>query len=404
MLLRKYLKSFPKLQNVLTQKRLAQDYLKVEVTGESLKFPHVWLRDNCQCDACFHRSANSRFIDWSQFDLNVKPRDVSQDANTVKVIWEDGHKSSYQLNWLKFRSFTPESRKTYDMTIYKPTKKTWNKDTFGEAMAKFDYTEILVSDEILHNWLYHLSVYGVSLIQNTPDSDKALDAILEKVAFPKMTHYGAKYTIQTVANNKTNSVAYLPKKLQLHTDLSYYEYGPGVTLLHCEVQAEGDGGANLLSDGYYVADYMKQHHPEQYKLLIDTEVEWRNIGIENGIEFFKLHRSPVINLNKHEELSRIHFSIPQRSSYFPVNIEAVAPWYKAYTTFLELNNQYAAYLKTDPGDILVVDNLRLLHGRNSYEDTTSNVRKLNGAFLDWDEIYSRLRCLTVKLKNLDTIY
>lgn len=40
--------------------------------SKSLKYPIVWLRDNCQCNECFHRGSMSRIIDWSKFDVNVK--------------------------------------------------------------------------------------------------------------------------------------------------------------------------------------------------------------------------------------------------------------------------------------------------------------------------------------------
>lgn len=48
------------------------------------------------------------------------------------------------------------------------------------------------------------------------------------------------------------------------------------------------------------------------------------------------------------------------------------------------------------GDILTFDNTRCLHGRTEYTDQGNNVRHLIGAYLDWDEIYSRLRVLTLE--------
>lgn len=45
------------------------------------------------------------------------------------------------------------------------------------------------------------------------------------------------------------------------------------------------------------------------------------------------------------------------------------------------------------GDILAFSNTRLLHGRTGYEDKSGNIRHLVGVFIDWDEIYSRLRVL-----------
>lgn len=41
-----------------------------------IKYPAIWLRDNCQCDQCYHKGSNSRTVDWRQFDVNVKPDKV----------------------------------------------------------------------------------------------------------------------------------------------------------------------------------------------------------------------------------------------------------------------------------------------------------------------------------------
>ncbi|KAF9816725.1 hypothetical protein SFRURICE_018605 [Spodoptera frugiperda] len=386
--------------NVLFKNK-TDDLLSVDIRGESLQFPYVWLRENCQCEQCYHTSAKSRILDWNNFDLNVKPKNVSKDQNALQVTWNDGHTSQYNLNWLKFRGFTTENQNKYTETIYKPKKITWNNEDFPKIFSKHDYNEILNSDEALYNWLYQLSVYGVALIQNTPDSETAIDAVVNKIGFTKRTHYGIKFVVRNVPN--TSNVAYLSSNLQLHTDLPYYEYCPGVNLLHCLVQTASKGGENILSDCHYVAQYMKVHHPEQYKLLTDTEIEWRDVGVEDGNEFFKLHRDPVICLDRHGEVTRINFSIPQRGSQFPGPIDLVKPWYEAHANFLALNQKFGARFKTAAGDILCFNNIRLLHGRNAYEDSENNVRQLIGAYVDWDEIYSRLRCLRVKLKNEDGI-
>nr|XP_021195926.2 gamma-butyrobetaine dioxygenase [Helicoverpa armigera]XP_049692119.1 gamma-butyrobetaine dioxygenase-like [Helicoverpa armigera] len=388
------------IQNVLLKNK-TDDLLNVDIRGESLQFPYVWLRENCQCEQCYHTTAKSRILDWSKFDVNVKPKDVSNHQNYLQVTWDDGHTSQYNLNWLKLRGFTPEHQKYYTDTIYKPKKITWHGDEFHKIFSKHDYNEILNSDEALYNWLHQFSVYGVALIQNTPDSETAVDAIVNKIGFTKRTHYGVKFVVRNVPN--TSNVAYLSSNLQLHTDLPYYEYCPGTNLLHCLVQTKSLGGENLLSDCHYTARYMEKHHPEQYKLLTDTEIEWRDVGVEDGNEFFKLYREPVIRLDRHGEITRINFSIPQRGSQFPGPIETVKPWYEAHRNFLALNHKFAARFKTKAGDILCFDNIRLLHGRNAYEDSENNVRQLIGAYVDWDEIYSRLRCLKVKLKNEDGI-
>lgn len=45
------------------------------------------------------------------------------------------------------------------------------------------------------------------------------------------------------------------------------------------------------------------------------------------------------------------------------------------------------------GDIVTFDNWRLLHGRRSYISRPDRLRHLEGAYLDWDEVMSRLRIL-----------
>ncbi|CAK1602581.1 unnamed protein product [Parnassius mnemosyne] len=374
-----------------------EDVVTLEIQGKSLKFPFVWLRDNCQCEKCFHKSAKSRILDWSKFNLNAKPKHILKGEDSVKVTWDDGHTSQYNLNWLQFRSFTPENQKEYNKELYKPAKITWKGEDFHKICNKHDYNKIVASDRALYNWLYDLSTYGVTLIQNTPDKETAIDAVVKRVGFPKQTHYGLRFVVEHVTN--TNNVAFLSSNLQMHTDLPYYEYCPGINLLHCLVQTTSDGGENILSDCHYVANYMKVHHPKQYEILTDTEVEWSDIGVEHGNEFHKLYRSPVICLDRHGDISRINFSIPQRGNYFPVPIEKVKPWYEAHSLFFELNRKFSAKFKAESGNILVFDNIRLLHGRNQYEDGRDNVRKLIGVYIDWDEVYSRMRCLKVKLEN-----
>lgn len=393
------------LKNIKFSRKLSDgtdyDCVRLQFKGETLKFPSVWLRDNCQCEKCFHSSAKSRTIDWRDFDGNVKATDVKENGDTIQISWDDGHKSKYHLDWLKFRSFTPVQQKLYSDTIYKPSKITWHGDEFQTVCTKHEYEDILTKDSAFYDLLYKLSVYGVALIENTSNSETASNKIVEKVAFPKQTHYGISFVVQNVPN--TSNVAYLSSNLQVHTDLPYYEYCPGVNMLHCLVQTASNGGENLLSDAHFVANFMKNNHQKEYKLLTEIEVEWSDIGAEHGNEFFKLYRSPVICLNKHGEIIRINFSIPQRGSHFPGQIEDVKPWYKAHGLFMELNCKFAAKFKTKPGNILVFDNIRLLHGRNAYEDSSDNVRKLIGTYVDWDEIYSKLRCLKVKLSG-DTKY
>lgn len=91
--------------------------------------------------------------------------------------------------------------------------------------------------------------------------------------------------------------------------------------------------------------------------------------------------------------------MPQRDSHFNVPLEQVLPWYRSYARFVQLARDDAYSFKTQPGDVLTFNNIRLLHGRTGYDDTEQNSRYIVGAYLDWDIIYSRLRVLKKRLTS-----
>lgn len=45
-------------------------------SDQKLKYPLVWLRDNCNCEMCFHASSRSRIINWENFQVNPKLQNI----------------------------------------------------------------------------------------------------------------------------------------------------------------------------------------------------------------------------------------------------------------------------------------------------------------------------------------
>lgn len=74
-------------------------------------------------------------------------------------------------------------------------------------------------------------------------------------------------------------------------------------------------------------------------------------------------------------------------------MEEVQPWYNALAKITKVIHEQVVEVRTEPGDILTFDNIRLLHGRKAFTDTKDNTRHLVGAYLDWDEIFSKIRVL-----------
>lgn len=109
----------------------------------------------------------------------------------------------------------------------------------------------------------------------------------------------------------------------------------------------------------------------------------------------------LISLDYEGNVNRINHSVTQRDSFFSIDVEQVDEWYDSLRAFIDLLYKEAVYFKLQPGDILTFSNTRLLHGRTKYTDTEANVRHLVGVFVDWDEVFSRLRVLENNMRSKD---
>lgn len=319
---------------------------------------------------------------------------------TLKITWSDNdeHKSVFELDWLRTRNFSADNRDSYLKTLYRPAKRLWSKSDFADVLRFFDFAKIIEDDRELHDWLNSLSTNGVAMIRNTPQTELEARKIADRVGFIRRTHYGEEFMVK--AKEGTSNVAYLSSPLQMHTDLPYYHYAPGVNLLHCLVQSKSSGAQNLLADAFYVANLMKEEFPEEFRSLSTVVVNWSDIGKEEtGPPFHSIYRAPMICLDYDNQIERINHSIPQRDSFFTVPVQEVKGWYRALAKFVELIHREAVEFKTEEGTILCFDNIRLVHGRKKYEDASGNYRHIVGAYLDWDEIFSRLRVLQKDLRK-----
>ena len=108
--------------------------------------------------------------------------------------------------------------------------------------------------------------------------------------------------------------------------------------------------------------------------------------IEDGVSL-RAER-PTIRLDDDGELVQVTFNNYDRSPFVlePVKMRA---WYEAYAAFHALISDRTAWWthRLEPGDALIFDNWRCLHGRMAY----SGVRVFNGAYLNHEDLESALR-------------
>jgi len=166
---------------------------------------------------------------------------------------------------------------------------------------------------------------------------------------------------------------------------------PQLQLLHCLAQAS-EGGESVVVDGFNAAERLRRESPEDFELLTRHAVPFRYV--EEGTVDLQA-KAPLIELDSEGGLYAVRYN---NRSAAPLDLpeETVIPFYRAYRRFGRLlhDPQATAGFRLGAGDLFIVDNRRVLHGRRGFG---SGRRHLQGAYADKDSLLSKLRVLEARL-------
>ncbi|KAK4302875.1 hypothetical protein Pmani_025071 [Petrolisthes manimaculis] len=139
-------------------------------------------------------------------------------------------------------------------------------------------------------------------------------------------------------------------------------------------------------------------------------VEYCDRGNDEGNEFCVVARRPLIELNCRGEVETVNQHPMSRSSYLDVGCGghvSLVPRHHTFHAFLRTHATHSIISwrmvqnATNPtltlfpaGDILVMDNKRLLHGRSAFTPVAGGgVRHLEGGYWAWADVCSKRRVL-----------
>ncbi|XP_053576363.1 gamma-butyrobetaine dioxygenase [Bombina bombina] len=363
--------------------------------GNQSLYPFVWLRDNCQCPHCFLDSAKARKLPIENLNVNTGIRDaILTEDKKVSITWPDDHRSEFDGQWLKKRCFSKHSRAEMQEELFATEHQYWGSDLQIPTMS---YEDVLCNDHSAYQWLCTLRRVGIVLLEGAPATQGELVRLGKRIGFMKLTFYG--YTWQVQDKIDANNVAYTSGKLSLHTDYPALQYPPGVQFLHCLKQAES-GGESEVVDGFHVCHKLREQNPEAFDVLTSTQVDFTDTGVDY-CDFALQSKQRIIELDPNGNLLRINFNNATRDSVLDIPAEKVQLFYSSLKELVDLLNTpgYTFSYKMKPGQVVTFDNWRILHGRKSYQTGTEISRHLEGSYLDWDVVMSRMRYLKRKLEN-----
>ncbi|XP_070565536.1 gamma-butyrobetaine dioxygenase-like [Ptychodera flava] len=262
-------------------------------------------------------------------------------------------------------------------------------------MPTFQFDDIMTDDAKLLNFLEGLRDFGFTVLKGAPAETGPIVKLGERISYLKLTVYGNVVSLKSKID--PHNLGFTGHKLGLHTDLPHYHYPPNITVFHC-IKQSAAGGESVFADGFKTALQLREENPEAFQILCDTNCDFINRG-QDMIEYYTKCSRPTFRLDKDGNISEVYFCNVARDTRLRMPVEKVYPYYKAIKSYVELmyRPENTVNFRLQPGDMVVFENTRILHGRNSFEATEDAERHLEIAFLDWDGVYSKIRCLRERL-------
>ena len=337
-----------------------------------------WLRERINGEEHLDQITQQRLFDPTDLNNNIKIDKIKLSINFLEVSFNDGtyNKFSIQniLNEIKNNNQNIE-------------KVAW--DSSFKFLNNFYFEENIFEKKNMYEALIHFYRYGFVIFKNVPTKNNFIVDFANSIGSVRRTNFGEFFNVRSKPN--PNDLAYTSLALAPHTDNPYRKPVPCIQLLHC-IENEVNGGLSTLVDGYNVSEKLKKDRPDYYKILIETKVRFQfidqNIILEDWAE--------MIELDQNKKFKQVRFS--PRLDFVPlIDKEKLELFYAARKKISELYNSdnFKIEFKLVPGDLILMDNYRLLHGRTKYDANEGN-RFLQGCYIDYDSTEGKLKYLKRK--------
>lgn len=347
--------------------------------GRVSRFPALWLADNRP--ETRRDVEGQRLLDAIELPEHLSVRAAELTAHGIAVRFDafDGV-SLFDPAWLRQHALDPASR-----AERRRMSRLWDAGLMREPLPSADYAAICRDKQALRGWLRHVEQLGFALLHGVPTTPGVVCEVVSLFGYVRETNYGRLFDVVSV--EEPQNLAFTALALGNHTDNPYRDPVPQLQLLHC-LEAAGEGGESIVVDGFAAAERLRRAARDAFDLLARTKVPFRYV--EPGSVDLR-HGAPLIELDIDGDLRTVRYN---SRSIGPVDLEpdAVPAFYAAHRRFGQLLHDPAMTVgfRLRPGDLFIVDNRRVLHGRRGFG---GGRRHLQGTYADADSLMSKLRVL-----------
>ncbi|ODA82483.1 hypothetical protein RJ55_00990 [Drechmeria coniospora] len=378
------------------------------------------LRDSCTCVACRDPASGNKSFGSVEIPLDIGLEDVRSTERGLAIRFrndipryrqtlrggragaEGGHEML--LPWSEVNATLGRRRRhaECDDGGSLPRKRSilrrtgvryWDGATLERHIRRIDYDEYMRQDSpAFWDAVIDICRLGIVYLVNVPRSEESVVAITTRLANIRETFYGRTFDVR--AKVAAENVAYTTVHLGLHQDLLYLDPPPMIQVLHC-MDNDCDGGESLFSDGERVGRLLwpfARHPSSPMAPLAHHNVPY---GYDKNGHRYMASR-PVIALEhgndgegEGDAFAAVHWSPPFQAPHRGLQPD-LGPWIGAARVFESLVNADDALhsRKMAPGECVIFDNLRLMHGRTAFDTSRGGSRWLRGAYIAAEDFLS----------------
>ena len=345
--------------------------------GLESRYPWLWLRDHAHDDATIHPVTRQRQLDTASLPPDLAAMSATAVDGVVRVAWQGRLEvSEVPVDFLhRYRSPHPARISSA------PRPALWDAAAIVDAPLDIPYAEVMDTDEGVQHWMSTVAVYGFAVVTGTPSTAAATEELIRRVGYVRETIFGGFW--EFTADLSKADTAYTNLNLAAHTDGTYSHDAPGLQMLHC-LYFDGTGGESTLVDGFKIADVLRHTERELFDVLSTVDIPGQYIGDGSHL----MAARPVFRHDHDGNLAQVSYNNSDRAPFLLADDE-MALLYAALRAFDRLANdtsmQWCRALR--PGEALLFDNWRVLHGRHGF----TGKRTMCGAYLNHEDFESRLR-------------
>ena len=348
--------------------------------GEKKEIHPFWLRERVNGDRFVDIKTKQRLFDPTQIQENIKINDINLSKDFLEVTFNDGASTK-----LSIQELIEEFSNNDFIKLIK--KVEW--DSSLDDLNIFKFKENFFEKEEMYNALVSFYKYGFVIFKDVPTKDNFLINFANSIGSVRRTNFGEFFNVRSKPD--PNDLAYTSLPLAPHTDNPYRNPVPCIQILHC-IENNVQGGLSTLVDGFTVTEKLKKDFPKYYKILSEVKVRFQFVDQSVVLEDW----AEMIRVDENGEFKQVRFS--PRLDFVPLlDLDKLELYYNARKKISELYNsdKYRIQFKLSPGDLLMMDNYRLLHGRTAY-DSNEGDRFLQGCYIDYDSTDGKLKHLKRK--------